>query len=359
MRFPNKIARAAGLLLGLLVLGALPVTEARAEKIDRAYLSLLSGSERLRLRAFGQALSARQLRPREVERMKSDMVRQGYYLDGFDLRPVATDLWVAPVLSWDSNINGGVRQDKFWLNGLLFEADPAYRAKKGMVGGAAAGGVARIAWDNGRLLEFGAQGEAAWSPDYNLWRTDTMLSVCSRNHVAGWSFLDLCSKGMRSTRELGNSSAYEHSISYSQVVSGADSLHELGLTLSRFDSVDQARQNRATVSVESIWNKLVTDISFTKGQDVPDETVLDWRIDLGASWYWAGRAWEVQFWRQNASGSYFLGVPRHDESVGIAVAADIRPGITLRLGYARNESTAGIANYDQVMLDVKFNRLRW
>ncbi|WP_323038609.1 hypothetical protein [Gemmobacter sp.] len=352
MRCRSRLAR-----LALAALLALPGAPAVADVADRARMAALAPSEQLRLRAFGQVLAAGRAGPADTARLRAEMVRQGHYASG--LAVVARDLWAAPLLAWDQNINGGVLQDRFWLNGLMFQANPAYVAKAGLVTGAMTGGSLRLAWAEGRIIELRGQTELGWSPRHDLARGDAALAVCSKNHVAGWTFLDICARGQRSWRDLANRSAWQASVGMAQVVAGADSLHEIGLTHIRTGGPDRSTQDQLALSVQSVWNRATTDLSATLGRRVPGEIALDWRVDASLGWFGAGRGWVLGLWHQQAQGGAFLGVPRKDSGSGITLTTRLRQGVDLRLGYAANRSTAAFANYSQITLDLRFQGLRW
>lgn len=354
----------AGLLLAATLLAALLTgpPQARADALDRMRMSGLASSERLRLRAYGKALSAGLATRPVIDQLRGDMVRQGFYYDPGASPVVATELWVAPVLSWDGNINGGVLNDRFWFGGYVFQADPAYVAQAGLVLGAAAGGTTRLAWANGRLIELQGAAELAWSPQHDTGRGDASLGVCSRNHLAGWSFLDLCANGQRSWRSLGDSGATQASLRLSSILDGADSLHVAGLVYTRA-STSGPSQDRLGLGLRSVWNRAVTEMTLTLGAPADDQTVLRRRLDAEVAWFgggfWGGRPLRAGLWYQVAAGGAFLGVPRRDEGMGVSLQVQLRPGVTLRTGYAVNRSTAGFADYDQVTLDLRLDRLRW
>jgi hypothetical protein len=83
-------------------------------------------------------------------------------LQGFDgSGTVSRSFSLAPLLSYDENINGGLLEDRLWLNGWLFLADPAMKAKAGVVGGATLAGSLRQVWSEGRALSLAALSELA------------------------------------------------------------------------------------------------------------------------------------------------------------------------------------------------------
>ncbi|MBV0892869.1 hypothetical protein KTN05_13560 [Paracoccus sp. Z118] len=339
----------------LLLLGGQSI---HADELDRMQIAGLSSSERLRLRAYGQALTAGKLPRLALSRMRQDMTRQGYYFAKGRPELVARGLEVAPLLAWDGNINGGLLQDRFVLNGLTFEGDPDFVAKSGLVAGLSAASLLRYAWGTGRLVEFQSVAEFGWSPKHNIGRTDLLLSACSRNHLQGWSFFDLCATGRHYWRELDEDTAWQVSAAFTQIAPAPDSLHEIKLEYLRASTVG-SDQDRLAFSVESVWRRVLTEFSVTFGEPLEDTISLRYRADARVSWISAGRGWNLDAWTQRAEGGMFLGVPREDRAHGIGLATDLRPGTSLRLAYLDSRSTAGIANYDQVTLDIRFRNLRW
>lgn len=343
--------------MAALVLGLIPVATA-AQDLERLRTATLAGSERLRLRAFGDALEQGVRSPEIAALLRRDMVRQGYYHSGGGPERVARAFQVAPVLAWDGNINGGVLRDRFVQNGFVFEADPASRAKAGLVVGGTVEAMLRYAWSEGRILQLQTGAEVAWSPRHGIGRADAVVSACSRNHLRGWTFLDLCADGYSSWRDLGTGRGHRLSAGVSAIAAAGGGLHELGLTLQRA-STTARDQTRAALAVETIWPRLVTGATLMLGAPVAGATVPRQRLDLKVSGHVGQRRWGLELWGQRAAGGGFLGIPRKDRAWGIGVTTDLRPGMALRLGYADSVSTAPIATYSQVTLDVRFDRLRW
>lgn len=343
------------LVLYLVLAGASP---ALAEPSNLAGASHLAWSDAIRLRALGGAAGQSQSDLGLTKALQRELELQGYYSPSHQITPIARHIWATPLLAWDGNINGGLMKDRFDFNGLTFEANPDYRAKAGLVLGGGLGGMTRLAWDEGRWIDLTAQAELGYSPKHEIARQDLWLQACSRNHLAGWSFLDLCASGNRSFRELGNDQGHRLETTFRQVTASKSALHEYGIKLARVDS--QSRdQNRIGFSVESLWNNSATQIGLTLGEPIPEATVLRQRIDFGIKSTLFDRKIGFDLWGQKADGSAFLGTPREDKTWGLGVSADLRPGIDLRLGYSDSQSTAAIADYKQVTLDLRFDPLKW
>lgn len=347
----------SGLALAVvwLVLGTVA---GEAQDNGRLATASVAGSERLRLRAFGDMLEGGVRSAVVTDALRREMIRQGYYHTGAGVGLIAQELRVAPLLAWDSNINGGVLRNSFDLSGLTFEADPAYRAKPGVVGGGSVESMFRFAWAEGRVFDVQTSAELAWSHRHQIGRADAGVSVCSRNHLEGWTFLDLCAAASGTWRDLGTDRAHRMSADLSTVGRAGAGLHEAALSMQRA-STAMKDQTRLALSVESIWSSVVTGATLTVGAPVEGATVLRQRLDLTAGGLVEGHRWSVDLWAQAAAGGSFLGVAREDRSWGLGVTGDVRPGVALRIGYADSHSTAPIATYEQITLDLRFDPFRW
>lgn len=195
--------------------------------LDRTRISDIAGSERLRMFAYRKLLETG-LAPRfATVQMKQNLVSQGFYYEPGARHVIATQAWAAPVLSYDGNINGGVLQDRLTFNGFVFDADPSLRAKAEVAVGFSARGVTRLAWAIGRYIEGRLRGEMVWSPEHHIVRSTADLSLCSRIHVTGWTFLDMCHSASVVQRELGSSTVQETAFAVTQLFQTGAGYHEM------------------------------------------------------------------------------------------------------------------------------------
>lgn len=356
MRCPKLRGLLRSLLLAAGLASATPLLAGPQDLPDLTGNAFLSSSDRMRIRAFGAGLEAGNLSPAAVAFLRRDLLAQGYGVTPGQLQVTARRLSFAPVLGWDGNINGGVLQDRLDLGGYVLEADPAFRAKAGLVLGSSLAAMTRLAWGEGRVFELALSSELAWSPRHEIGRADLALNLCSRNHLQNWTFLDLCALGSRSWRQLDTGNAHRLSLGLSKIFAAAGGLQELGL---RFDraSASGGPQDRLRLSAERISRAGVLDLALTLGEGREDETLLRRRIEAGFAWQTLGRDWRFDLWQQVAEGGAFLGRPRRDQLRGLGLMVSLKPGVSLRIGASSSRSTAQIANYDQLSLDLRFGDL--
>ena len=204
MRWQITRAFALLLLVTLAVLAAAP--RAAADAFDRARLAPLASSERLRLFTLARAIDTRQAPRSYSGALRRTLREQGFYHDG---TPGTLDrtFRFSPVLAWDDNINGGYYHDQLDLGGLIFDADPANRARAGLVIGTRADASIRLSWAEGRVIDLRAGAELGWSPRHDIGRAFAQVEACARNHLAGWTFADVCASvsgaHRAARRELG------------------------------------------------------------------------------------------------------------------------------------------------------------
>lgn len=341
-------------LLFYLMLGAV----AQADPQQRALIANISGSERLRMFAFGKLLETGSAPRAAVVQMKQNLTGQGFYYGPGTKRVIATEKWVGPVLRYDGNINGGVLQDSFTLNGFVFDAAPDFKAKAGGVAGLSGGAVARVAWANGRYAEARISAEGVWSPEHRIGRSNAELALCSRNHLRGWTFVDLCHSISGSSRALASSLSQDSTLSITQLFQMGNAYHELTAELAQaqYDIGDQAS---VKLTWGAVWNKAATKLSLTRYAPVPGETALQNRVAADVQWRVNGRSVGVGVWHQRADGGAFLGQPRSDTASGISVTYQLRPGTTAQIGYMVNHSSVDFFDHAQASVNLRFEGLRW
>lgn len=184
-----------------------------------------------------------------------------------------------------------------------------------------------------------------------------MISACAQNHLRGWTFLDLCATAARYWRDLDRGTATQRSAELSRIVTTSDTAHQLGLRLARVSGAGPD-QTRVSLSADSVWAGLASRAELTLGQPRDDTTVLRTRLGGGITWLIRGRPVSVDAFTQGLSGGAFLGEARRDRVNGLSVTTQLRPGAALRMGIVDSNSTAGIADYRQITVDLRLDRLR-
>jgi hypothetical protein len=345
------LLRALGFLIALLLTLS---GGAHAQVMERAAMAGLAPGERLRLYALTRALDTRRAPPPITQAARQALQAQGFYHDARRPALLSADARVTPVLAWDANINGGFINDRFDHFGLMFEVDPARMARAGLVAGARLGAETRLAYGPGRYLELQGNGEAVWSPRHEIGRANASLSVCSRNHVTGWNFADLCASTQAGWRALSSSRSSTVSGTLSHLLTAGPAYHQLSLGLARHWQED-GQQNAVTLGWGAVWNHLTTDISLTLTDGIPNETALRRRINAQASWVWKQRPFSLTVWQVDARGGLLLGVERQDRLRGLSLSVRPRRGLTVELTHQQTRSTLALFSEQRTGLGLRFD----
>ncbi|WP_226783205.1 hypothetical protein [Oceaniglobus trochenteri] len=358
MRFRNCAGAALCLAIAALCAAPTQADPAAGRAVALGQTAALAASERLRTFAWGKWLETGPAPRSVVGAMRGALERQGFYHDGATPRLVWRDFRAAPLIAYESNVNGGLAQDSFTFGDYVFTADPALRALPGVVLGIEASGAARLAWGTGRLVEIMGEGALGWAPTEDLGFHRGAVQLCSRNNLVRWVFLDGCLLGAANARSLSSANLGRASLALSTLFETPVGYHELRgeLAQTHADTYDQAT---ATLSLATVWTHAVTEMSLTLGAPVEGQTVLDHRASLDLRWMAGARPVSIGLWHSVSNGGQFLGLAREDRSLGLTLSWQARPGVTFELGYARIDSTADLFDDESASFRVRLGDFRF
>ncbi len=322
------------------------------------YRTSLHGSERLRVFALTRIFDQYPADPDVRNALRQGLRQLGEYYDGNGNRILRSDAWLYPVIGYDGNINGGVLNDHFRFGGLVFEADPAIRAKSGVVGGGGFGTMTRVALARGTFIDLTGTAEVSHSPEHDINRSQAEISACLRHNLARWTFVDLCRVFEEAQRELGRSTRRATRASLSSLHQIGGTYHETRIELERSDH-NSVTQDAVTFGLRSVLNGVLPSVSISLAESVPNEIAFRSRVNAGIYVPYNGRLYGMFAWTQFADGGRFLNTLREDRTTGLGVSAEIHDDVTLAVTYASNRSTASFFNYEQLEFQLQFKNIRW
>lgn len=314
----------------------------------------LSGSERLRMFAWGKWLESGPAPRAVVEAMENTLIQNGFYHDAAVPSVVLKDIRISPQLSYETNINGGVAQDSFTAGPFIFDVDPAYRAIPGVVIGINGSAEARVAWLNGHTVNSIAEGLVGWAPESDIAYRRGSVQICTQNNLVRWLFLDGCVLHAENDRALKSTSIDQTSFKLSSVFQTVLAYHELTGEIAKTE-MQGYNQTTATIALNSVWDQLVTGVSFTFGDPIDEQNVLDRRVTFDVRWEAGGHPVAFAIWHATSRGGTFLGIKQIDDSIGLNVSVQARRGLSFEVGYERTESTAALYNDESVSLRMQFD----
>jgi hypothetical protein len=344
-------------LIFLSFLVAAVPTAGYPDALMRAGIAGMTGSERLRQFSLGQAMLTHLDEPQLAQAMKHSLRENGFYHTGSGPVVLSRSVRVDPVLAYDANINGGFLNDSFDIYGLTFEVDPERRALPGLVGGAVASGQMRLAYAEGRYLDLRGSAEAAYSPEHSIGRGQAGFEACSRNHLQGWSFADLCVTGAQSWRSLSTSTTGSVSLSFAQLHAGNDSEHEFTAGVSQ-SYLGGSIQDSISVGWNAVWNHAVTGLELTLAAPIDGETAMRQRLQGSVGFLWQDRAFRMGLWHQRADGGMLLGTARTDHVSGISLSAQVQPNLTVEVMHQVTQSSVNLFDENRTGVNLRLNLYR-
>ncbi len=332
----NTWAWVLGWIIPTLLGGGIAVAQAYPSDLEAA---LATGSPRLKLFALMQ------VRPEGGGELATALQR------GLGLRhpkgaaPQVIDagLSLAPVLDYDSNINGGTPGQTLNIGGLIFALTPESQAKSGLVMGFAPLARLRLSVGQGRSIEVFASGSVARALDYDLTRQTYGFGLCGAQYLGRADWVDICGGRRGAVRALSQPREDYISLALARQYASQNGYCEASL---RLQSVDYGSFSKSLVD-------------FGISQASARLGVLDWRVDLGE--YIEGQHTRLAgltlsqtrpIWgRQTtifASGAYeggatFFGLRRWDQAFGIGVSRGFGTGGVWTLSLQDRRST--LENY--------------
>lgn len=148
-----------------------------------------------------------------------------------------TPLSLTPILKFDDNINGGNKSDQIvFSNGLTLNFPEDSLAKGDVLAGFQLSSGARMFYSRGRYFDINAGVGKSWGLQTHLSQLNWNASACSRNHVAGWSFVDLCATHSGKEKALGESRENRAEMTFTQLTAISDLPWEIRAKAFRQDS---------------------------------------------------------------------------------------------------------------------------
>lgn len=351
----RRLAASLG-LAALLGHGGVAAADAPADGFARAALgrgALLAGSERLRTFALGRVVEDPAAPPAFAILLRRDLERLGFYREGAGLSLLDGSVALAPMLGWDSNINGGLPNRELSLPGITLVATPETAARSGLVVGARATGDLRLGYRPGGYLAVSGLVESEWSPRHRIFRHHAAGSACARTHVAGWRFVDLCQNASVLDRDLGRSRAGETALDLVQLFAAGPGLHEARLGLAR-RVLDGAVQPAASLALASVWPGSASRVSATLAAPAGERLVQRWRVGLDLRREIMGRPVVLDLAAEEARGGRLFGIDRRDRTIGALVTVPVHDRTSLRVGIAETRSTVDLFDERRIGVSLSF-----
>lgn len=266
---------------------------------------------------------------------------------------------VAPILRYDDNLNGGMKNDSFTVLGLEFRIDEEQVAKEGLLIGAEVSSDTRVALGYKTALDVDLGAWAGVSPGNDLSKVGANGQACVSHRIDFANHIQSCGGAAIDRYDLGEGSLAFVSADYIRLFQAGPGLHEarIGTGVNRnFTESGDYDQQTLSFGLTSAWKQgFATNLRMSLGEEVEGRHVTTKSVDAGVSAVVFDKATSFRAGWRESEGGLFLGEPRTDETWSVSVSRPVTKRVSLSVGYSDTNSTADFYDDHGVDLAVNFN----
>ena len=221
-----------------------------------------------------------------------------------------TNLSFSPVMTQDSNINGGYASDSFTVAGIPFRIGEEYEAVGGLVLGMSGSGRARISLGTDTALDLRAGASFGYAPEHDMFKVSAVASACLEHMIDYSTYAHACLDANYRKYDLGETYRTDARLGMSRVFGSDFGMHEASFELQfrRVDSGSKYTQRIASFSLNSaIPGPYAVNMGFQLGEAVDGVMVMQERVFVGLGFLAFDRPTSVSLAVQNNRGGQWLG----------------------------------------------------
>ncbi|MCW1919627.1 hypothetical protein NX862_12760 [Rhodobacter sp. KR11] len=255
---------------------------------------------------------------------------------GLSGRTFAPRVQLAPTLTWDASINGGIPSDTIQLGGLTFTVDPDSRAVAGLLPGLSLGVVQVTGLAPGRGLRATASVWGARSDGLAVVRLAG--EVCGLADLGAWTFADLCLSHEETRRELSTAELSRASLTVTRLSGDGAQVRRMALRLGGEGRRGDHRPT-AALTYETAGRLGLVTATLEGGALVPGWQAVISRQSLGLRRSVLGAPMGVTLAHSHEAGERFFGQARVDDVWSLQAERWMARGVKASVGYQWRAST--------------------
>ena len=315
-------------------------------------------SERLQNYCFINEIDGERMGFRTAQVIDARLKREGYEVGlGLPLEMDSNSIqfFAVPTLVYSSNINGGNPTEPLVLGQLVFDGDPELFRKAGILAGLGVGLRGREIYGEGRYLDYRLSGNYAVNPRHNVKVGNASASVCSKNQITDWWFVDACANTSNVTKELTDESQSNVNLSVARVFEGENqSYNSVNFGLNR-KFTDDYTQNELLLGWDTLHQGGVfTGFDVTFGEAVENELTTRFSVSSTTSLNVANKQLTISLSYREARGQVLFGTDRDDVTKSITASYPIWGDLSATVGYSQTDSTISYYDVEAPSIGIQF-----
>lgn len=261
----------------------------------------------------------------------------------------------SPIMTHDSNINGGFASDSFTVAGIPFTIGEDYRAVGGLVLGVSGSGRARVALGNSTALDLRAGGSIGYAPEHDMVKTSLGGTACIEHMVSYSTYANACVDASYHGYELGESKRIGARVGMSHIVSSSVGVHEISASvlLNRHLNTTIYNQKIGSLSVSSaIPGPFAVNLGVQVGESVSGVKAMRYRAYAGLGFLAFDRPSSVSVSLQENEGGMWMGRELSETITSLGVRHQISKKLTVSASVSMIDSSDSF--FDDTQYGVNF-----
>jgi hypothetical protein len=261
---------------------------------------------------------------------------------------------LSPKIVYDSNVNGGFPGDGFTVFGFRFNIDEEYQAKSAPQIGVSAVVTGFARYGKGKIVEITGELDSLHNREFSVRRS--AVSLCSKNDIGSWTFVDICASGRSTEKQLSSSDEEVISLKWSKILPVEKGALNIG---ARIQS-EIGNANDSNVELNYVFRQFdSTETAVRFGSLASGDAKNNWNLQLSHTFYTFGRFVALQASFAESTGSPFFGNSRKDQYRSIAVKFPLGDKMVIGFGYEDNRSTIDLFSSASPTASIELRALRF
>ena len=245
-----------------------------------------------------------------------------------------------PIFEYSNNINAGNLSQTIQIGDLTFVSNEESIAKSGMVLGGGFFLRRKDFYGRGRYFDIALKASLAGAPQHDWLKVSNQsISLCSKNHVKEWIFVDACLDWGHNKRQFSDTSSNVISTSLTRLFSLQKTFHEseIGIQYLIGEDYEQAQFSSRVSSLFPDGYKTKVGLKF--GEDINDLIALKYKINFDVSKRLNKKPVELSLSQTVQGGGLFMAMPREDVTRRVSLAYPLYKGFKVTVGYSETSSS--------------------
>ena len=276
---------------------------------------------------------------------------------GFNNQPVLTKFSLGATASYDANVNGGNPKGQLKIGDLIFQTDPNLHQKSGFLIGGYMNLDDRHILSEGKYITLNAGIAYQYNNEHDLGVNSQHFTVCSKNHIKNWWYIDACGSHKKINKKLSDTSTSDFSIHTKKLFqNNIGTYSSLQAGISRLQT-NTYNQNQLQIEYETV-NDFDTSfgVMVKLGANVQDTLALENSFEMNYTKLVKDKPIKVVFGSTSYGGSRIFGVARSDLTQSLSLSIPLANSFALSVGAKQTNST--IDYYDSVTPTISFQYIR-